>query len=306
MRILPITNQYNNKNTFKSNYLAEEAKKILRNPSLFRREVFRNGLIYKDLAKFDYYNRLNYEGLFNAFKYATNVLKVRDEELRPDIAISEGIKNNNVEYLRILMEERELVPFQPDGEISVDVILEGRNHPNPKIRSFFEDRYLEKRSYNREILALQEEPPAYTIIEGSDIFRKMMGIPKQDLLNEFFISTTNMWHNRAKELISNDEEKFGEVRIATLERIVSHESFNSIKNESLNISGSKILHLLAEIYINPNNLDEMELLNSIMKNCRRVNYNFDIKNDFGETALDKAREAESTPLIEALKKMQGR
>ncbi len=304
MKILPVTNQYNN--NFKSNYLAQEARQILRNPSLFRRELFRDGLIYKDLAKFDYYNRLNYEGLYNAFRYATNALKVRDEELRPDIAILEGIKNNNVEYLRILMEQRELLPFQPDGEISVKVLLEGKNHPNPNIRSFFEDRYLEKRSLNREILAMQEEPPAYTIIEGSDIYREMMGIKKPDLLNEFFKETSDMWLNRAKELISHDEDNFGEVRIATIEKIVNHEAFDSIKNESLNISGSKILHLLAEIYINPNNTEEMELLNSIMKQCRKKNYNFDIKNDFGETALDKAREAESTPLIEALENINRR
>ncbi len=34
------------------------------------------------------------------------------------------------------MEGRELVPVQSDGEVSVDVILEGRNHSNPQIRSF--------------------------------------------------------------------------------------------------------------------------------------------------------------------------
>ena len=47
-------------------------------------------------------------------------------------------------------------------------------------------------------------------------------------------------------------------------------------------------------------------MNSIMKQCRKKNYNFDIKNDFGETALDKAREAESTPLIEALENINRR
>lgn len=303
MRILPITNQ-NNRNTFKSNYFAQEAKLILRNPCMLRKELFSDGisLLYKELAKFDYYNRLNSDSLFKVFQYATNALRVRDEELRPDIAILEGIRNNNVEYLRVLMERRELIPMQPDGEISVDVIMKGRNHSNPNIRSFFDDKYLEKKTYYRDMLEIEETPPAYTIIEGSDIFEEMMGFQKPDLRSEFLKSTSNLWLNRTKQAISDDEERFGSVRLATLERIVHHDGFEAIKDESLNISGSKILHLLAEIYINPNSTEEMELLDSIMKKCRNINYNFNITNDFAETALDKAREAENTPLIEALEK----
>lgn len=307
MRILPITNQ-NNKSTFKSNYFANEAKFALRNPCWLRKEVFGDGitLFYKELAKFDYYNRLNSDGLFKMFNYATNILRVRDEELRPDIAILEGIKNNNVEFLRVLMERRELVPLKPDGEISVDVIMEGKNHPNPQIRSFFDDRYLEKKSYNRDMLRIEETPPAFEIIEGRDIFNAQMDIKKPDILGEFFKETSDAWLDRTQQLISKDEDQFGEVRLATLEKIVHHESFKAIKDESLNISGSKILHLLAEIYINPNNTEEIELLNSIMLQCRKINYNFNIKNDFGETALDKALEAENEPLIKALEKITRR
>lgn len=307
MRILPITNQ-NNRNTFKSNYFAREAKLVLRNPCWLRKELFSDGisLFYKELAKFDYYNRFYSDGLFKMFQYASNTLRVRDEELRPDIAILEGIRNNNVEYLRVLMERRELVPLQPNGEVSVDVILEGRNHSNPDIRSFFDDRYLEKKTYNRDMLRIEETPPAYTIIEGSDIYREMMGIQKPDLRGEFLKSSSNLWLNKAKQKISNDEDMFGAVKLSTLERIVNHDSFEFIKNESLNISGSKILHLLAEIYINPNNKEEMELLDSIMAKCRKVNYNFNITNDFGETALDKAREAESDVLVQRIKKAQRR
>ena len=69
-------------------------------------------------------------------------------------------------------------------------------------------------------------------------------------------------------------------------------------NESLNISGSKLLHLLAETPIKVENIQE---LSSITSECLKIGYNFNIKNNFGETALDKAKEAENNLLVTVLK-----
>ncbi len=285
MKISPITNQYNNnQNSFKS---ANTTRLILNNFDMATKEFFQSGIFYKELAKIDYSNAVNRTQLFNLFKHATNVLKIDDKDLHADTAILEGIRNNNVDYLKVLMEGRELVPVQSDGEVSVDVILEGRNHSNPQIRSFFEREYLEKRAVNRELLAMEEAPKLFQIYEGRDIFNSIMGINKKEPV---FEKNNDETLKNIKTRIEMDEENFGQVQLSTLEKIVNLPGFEYVKNESLNVSGSKLLHLLAET---PINRHELPIFNSIINKCRIIDYDFSITNDFGETAFDKAKEAEN-------------
>lgn len=295
MKILPITNQQN-KNSFKS---ANTARFMLSHYEMTTKANFQSGNLYHELAKLDYSDSVNRKGLYNLFRHATNVLRMSDSDLRTGLAIFAGIRNNNVNYLRVLMEERELIPVQPDGSISTAVIIAGQQHPNPQIRRFFDEDYLLKRAENRELLRMEEAPKPYELYEGRDLFDDIFDLTVLTKRNQpVRDSYKDKMLNDVKKRIEMDEEQFGQVQIETLDKIVHLPDFSSIMNESLNISGSKLLHLLAETPIKVENIQE---LSSITSECLKIGYNFNIKNNFGETALDKAKEAENNLLVTVLK-----
>ena len=179
------------------------------------------------------------------------------------------------------MEERELIPVQPDGSISTAVIIAGQQHPNPQIRRFFDEDYLLKRAENRELLRMEEAPKPYELYEGRDLFYVIFDLTVLTKKNQpVRDSYKDKMLNDVKKRIEMDEEQFGQVQIETLDKIVHLPDFSSIMNESLNISGSKLLHLLAETPIKVENIQE---LSSITSECLKIGYNFNIKNNFGET-----------------------
>lgn len=322
MRISPITNTFtNNRNTsFKSTAMpAREAEKFLKNPKLINESHFKDGIIHTGLAKLNYYDSENVSNLKKLYRYVISTLRIESPERRPDIAIREGLKNCNSEYLRILIDEMGVIPMDPEGNVPVDVLVMGKESPDRNIRNLFDDEYLRRKTAVLGWGAWDENRKPFEIIEGIDIFRQFFekgwNTPEnKEALEELFNRTEKSnvstvlankgvqqeTLNSAKKIIEQDEENYGLVTLNSILKIVSDPNFKTIKDESLNISGSKILHLLAEIYINPNDRMEMQVLNYIIKSCELAGYNFDITNDFGETALQKAMEADSVPLIEAL------
>lgn len=343
MRISPVTNfNINNRNTsFKSASMpAREAENFLRNPSLINESHFKDGIIHTGLAKLNYYYPENAQNLKKLYRYVISTLRIESPQRRPDIAIREGLRNNNAEYLRILIDEMGVIPMDPKGEVPVDILIMGKESPDRNIRNLFDDEYLRRKTSVLGWGAWDDNRKPYEIIEGVDIFREMFeefnrgtvtdlysGIypdffegdwntpENRNALEELFnkteksnasslLANTNIQQetlDSAKKIIEQDEENYGLVTINSIMKIVNDPNFRTIKDISLNISGSKILHLLAEIYINQNDKTEMKMLDYIIKSCELADYNFDITNDFGETALDKAMEANSVPLIEVLR-----
>lgn len=323
MRILPTTNTFtNNRNTsFKSTGMAaREAENFLRNPKLINESHFKDGIIHTGLAKLNYYDSANASNLKKLYRYVISTLRIESLERRPDVAIREGLKNGNAEYLRILIDEMGVIPMDPQGNVPVDILLSGKESPNRNIRNLFDDEYLRRKTAVLGWGAWDENRKPYEIIEGVDILREFCegrwNTPEnRNAIDELyniseksnistFLANKNIQQetlNTAKKIIDQDEENYGLVTLNSILKIVSNPNFKNIKDISLNISGSKILHLLAEIYINPNDRTEIQVLNYIIKMCELAGYNFDITNDFGETALQKAMEANSVPLIEALR-----
>ena len=121
-----------------------------------KENLFKFGLIHTGLAQLDYSDYETRQKLRQLYKFAANDLRLKDNEIEAHKAISEGLKQNNLEYLKVLMDERELTPQLPDGEMSVSVIVEGKNHPNPKIRSLFDDNYLLRKTINRPSLEAED------------------------------------------------------------------------------------------------------------------------------------------------------
>jgi len=310
MRIAPITNPTNCKRPSFGyiDPLVKEAQYYLNHCNLVTAEMFQSGRIHKGLAKLDYLSAENRKKLADLYRHVISNLRLENYERRGDIAIREGVRNGNYPYLELLMDKMGVIPIAPDGEIPSDIIIEGKCHPDLQIRQLFDDEYLRRKTSVLGWAAWDENRSPFEIIEGRDIFAAMMS---ENNINRFDgVMKPKTIDKRpviefAKKIIEKDEENFGTAKIETIFKIVSQPEFEYIKDDSLNISGSKILHLLAEIYINPNNKTDMFYLKSIIKSCRLIGYDFDIKNDFGETALDKAREAECKPLIEALLPYRG-
>lgn len=288
----------------------------------------RNGLVHTGLAQLDYSNPSMWKKLSQMYRFLINQVKMKDVETRPDVAFMEGIKNNNPTFIAVLMEDREMLPYKPNGEISVDVIVEGKNHPNPAIQCLFDDNYLLKKTYNRELLTEEERGPLFETFDLSAMYRRPSEaeLALRDYIESAppryskALSNSMQKHNvnalsapvlsngqilsKVKNIIETDEENFGLVRLSTINDIVQSPDFAKVQHESLNITGSKILHLLAEIYINPNSYVETKMLNRIIQQLKVYNYNFDITDDFGETALKKAMVAENIALIKELTQMK--
>ncbi|MCM1003168.1 MAG: ankyrin repeat domain-containing protein [Candidatus Gastranaerophilales bacterium] len=322
--LMPAVSE-NLSNPFSGIFLLKHLRKLsfnfLKN-GLFNREA----VIYKGLTQHDYNDKELCKQLGDMFRHLSNNVKMKDEEMRTDIAFREAIRNNNPTFLRVIMDDRELIPKTPDGEIAFDIIAEGKAHHNPQIRCFFDDRYLLKKANNRELLEEEERGPAYQIFTMSDLYRSDALIDEMEKMIESMppryskaLSNAMKNHNvtsfskadplgyrfftSVKAAIDKDEEDFGQVRISTISNIVKYPEFSIIKNKSLNISGSKVLHLLAEININPNNANEQRLLKEIISELENCHYDFNAVDDFGETALKKAVEAENVLLVRALAKI---
>lgn len=309
-------------NPFSGMWILSNLRKLSFN--FLKNELFqRNAIIYKGLTQLDYNDEELSRQLGDMYKHLSNNVKMKDEEMRTDIAFKEALRNNNPTFLRVIMDDRELTPKIPNGELDVDVIAEGKVHPNPQIRCFFDDRYLLKKTSNREHLKEEERGPAYQVYSLSSLYRSdswLEDIERQinSMPPRYSKALSNAMRNHnvtsfsksnpientfldfVKSAIDKDEEKFGQVRLSTICNIIKNPEFWNVKDESLNISGSKILHLLAEISIDANDVNEQRLLKKIISELGNSEYDFNAVDDFGETAIKKAIEAENIPLVRAL------
>ena len=135
-----------------------------------KENLFKFGLIHSGLAQLDYTDYETRQKLRQFYKFAANDLGFKDNEIEAHTAINEGLKQNNLEYLRVLMDERELTPQLPNGEMSVSVIINGKRHPNPQIRSLFDDNYLLRKTINRPILEAKDATKVCEFYDGSKMF----------------------------------------------------------------------------------------------------------------------------------------
>ena len=100
--------------------------------------------------------------------------------------------------------------------------------------------------------------------------------------------------------IRADEDKYGQVQLKTLYSIANYDLLKHIKDAPLNVTGGKLQHLLAEIYINPTEKTEVNAANQIIKNLKNAGANLDAFDDLGETALKRAVDAENTVVVRGL------
>ena len=295
-----------------------------------KENLFKFGLIHSGLAQLDYTDYETRQKLRQFYKFAANDLGFKDNEIEAHTAINEGLKQNNLEYLRVLMDERELTPQLPNGEMSVSVIINGKRHPNPQIRSLFDDNYLLRKTINRPILEAEDAPKVSEFYDGSNMFTmdvlKNMYSPKmsmEDLANDsltvakskeekytpygvqyaqakFAPQVVSEFSKQVDKWIDDDENKFGEVQFRTLYNIITDKNFPSIKDKVYGVSGNKILHLLAQTYVNPNREEELNTAAYLIDLLDFNKYDLNALNDFGETAAKLAVDSENTGMIMAL------
>lgn len=106
-----------------------------------------------------------------------------------------------------------------------------------------------------------------------------------------------------KSIVSDiraDEDKYGQAQLETLYSIANYGILKHIKDVPLNVTGGKLQHLLAEIYINPTEKTEVNAANQIIKNLKSAGANLDAFDDLGETALKRAVDAENTVVVRSL------
>lgn len=290
MRISPIANTpITTKPAFKQKVKPkvlkkEEAQILLNNYESITRKHFKDGYIYSGIAKLNFCKceedgRQNIENFKKLYTHTLINLGLRVEELRLDVAFDEGINNSNYDFLKLMVEDMKMLPIKPDGKINHHVYYEG---------------YRAEGMYRGYIKSLLKNA-------GREIpfDKKLFGNYVPQVRDN---SAKTAFLNQTKDMINQDEENKGIVSVNTIYNIVSNPDFNKIKDESLNISGSKILHILAESSFDANNQQETTLVENIIQKCSDLGYDFNIKNDFGETALDKASEAENKFLIDLLNK----
>lgn len=283
MRISPIANtQIVTRPSFgqKANlkFSKESAQLLLDNYASIGREHFQDGLIYTGIAKLsfnDWDGKQNIENFKKLFAHTLIDLGMKVEELRSDIAFEEALEQHNNDLVKLMFYDMHMLPVKPDGK--VDAITACAAHNIVKDQKFSVGNAWYSTYDNRNIFGTYVPP----VRDNS---------AKISLLNQ------------AKELINKDEEAEGLVTLDTIYKIVSNPEFNKIKDESLNISGSRILHILSEACFETNDDKDVSLVYNIIQKCVDAEYDFDIKNNFGETAEDKAIEAEKEFLAKVINK----
>lgn len=294
-----------------------------------KENLFKSGSIHSGLAQLDYTDYETRQKLRQFYKYVTNDLGLKDNEIQAHTAIEEGLKHNNLEYLKVLMDERELTPQLPNGEMSVSVIMNGKHHSNPQIRSLFDDNYLLRKTINRSILEAEEAPKVCEIYDGSkmftsDVLKNMYSekISVEDMANDSLsiakpkeekYTPNGFKYTQAKskpqivsefskqvdKCIDEDENEFGEVQFRTLYNIITNKNFANIKDKVYGVSGNKILHLLAQTYVNPNSEEELNTAYYLIDLLDLYKYDLNALNDFGETAAKLAVDSENTGMLTA-------
>lgn len=296
------------------------------------KKIFIDENIHKGLAKLNYRNPEIYTKLKNMYNYICNNQCLKEHDLFPIAGIREGIKAQNVEYLSYLMDERRMIPALPNGTVDAETIVMGKSSPNEFVREFFDEEYLLRKTsqrayyipslYNevpimrsftpKEIDAILETPkikPSLDELANDSFFEEPIyqgnlrhqaeTIKKSDDPAAYGISQAELKKSVEKvtKRIQEDEEKHGQVRLRTLNNISADYNFSLIKNKPLNITGSRLVHLIAETPVNPS---ENSLLNNTFENLIKYHTNFDVLDDFGETALKRAVDAENYPVIHKL------
>lgn len=296
------------------------------------KKIFVDANIHKGLARLDYRNPETKAKLKNMYNYICNNQCLKEHDLFPIAGIREGIKAQNIEYLSYLMDERRMIPALPDGTVDTDTIVMGKTSPNEFVQEFFDEEYLLRKTSQRAyfIPSLYNEVPvmrSFTPKEIDDILDVTKTRPTlEDLANDSFFEEPIYQGNfrqqaetirksddpaaygisqaelkksveKAAKRIQEDEEKYGQVRLRTLNNISADYNFAMIKNKPLNITGSRLVHLIAETPVNPT---EHSLLNHTFENLIKYHTNFDVLDDFGETALKRAVDAENYPVIQTL------
>lgn len=293
------------------------------------KKIFVDANIHKGLARLNYRNPENKAKLKNMYDYICSNQCLKEHNLFPVAAIREAIMANNIEYLSYLMDERRMIPAYPDGSVDPATIIMGRNSSNGFIRDFFDEEYLLRKTSQRAyfIPSLYNDTPKMRSLTDSEIDEIMNSKPTiKDLANDSFFEepiyegdlrsqaeTIKRSSNPAEygisqadldksvqkvsQKIQEDEEKYGQVRFRTLSNIAADYKFSMIKNSPLNITGCRLVHLIAETPVEPS---EQYILDEVFENLKKYGADFNIFDDFGETALRRAVEAENYPVIKKL------
>lgn len=281
MRISPVTNpQILYKPVFaqkgKPSLSKADAQILLNNYESITREHFKDGLIHIGIAKLDFSLKNNINNLKDLYKHTLIDLGMKAEELRTDIAIKEALKQDNYRLLKLLLIDMEMLPITPQKKVDENLIFKGLYDKQIEgVHELF--KFARKRAGYMDSF-FKYEPPV------KDNSAKIVLI------------------NQIKDMINNDEESDGIVSLDTIYEIVSNPDFTKIKDERLNISGSKILHILAESSFDSEKEEDVQLVKNILQKCSYADYDFDIKDDFGETAFTKAKESGNSLLADLINK----
>ncbi len=96
-----------------------------------------------------------------------------------------------------------------------------------------------------------------------------------------------------KQFNQNIYEEKGILDIDDFEYILDCKESDKIINMKFNIVGETIGHLLVDYYPNSNNPQEINRLEKIVRTINSKGFDFQAKDEFGKTPLDKAEEAEN-------------
>lgn len=111
--------------------------------------------------------------------------------------------------------------------------------------------------------------------------------------NELMQFLNNQYTINLKNDIQNIYEEKGILDIDDFEYILDCKESVKIINMKFNIAGETIGHLLVDYYPNSNNPQEINRLKKIVRTINSKGFDFQAKDEFGKTPLDKAEEAEN-------------
>ena len=107
----------------------------------------------------------------------------------------------------------------------------------------------------------------------------------------------------AKRFVNKMSNVYNDEGTFTLEQIKDYLNFGKldlVKNEPLNILGDRIVHFLPEITGCDKDYNIMKDVNDIFETLKKNDFDFDVLNDIGDSALKKAVEAENVPIVNML------
>lgn len=132
------------------------------------------------------------------------------------------------------------------------------------------------------------------------IMAKVGHFSYDELREEWYKMLSELFDNKSRQKIKKLYNENGIFSLEQMEDIVNYPDLRSVVNARLNDFGERLVHLISDIPLKENDSQTADRLKNILDKMKQADCYFRAQDDFGRTALEKAKEGENKTLVKLL------